>query len=598
METFSHTTLRAAGVAVLAALVVLGMRAGIDAIGTREGGDDSPIGRALTSATPALTILFCAMPVWIWVPFHARALFPYSRTTVVAGWIVIAVVHLLLFAVTSRFGDRREVSSSLVRTIAGLSLAILLIPAAALQARVFDVDALAEKPNVLLIVLDTVRADRLSSYGYPRLTTPELDAFAQGGVRFSNFYSTSPWTVPSHASMFTGLYPIQHGATQEKLALDNRYATLAEVLSNAGYQTFAASQNPFVSDTVNLAQGFSEFAALWRQWIKPDGTVRDARTERHVVNVAFEDYLATATHDRPFFAFLNYIDAHLPTAPPEPYLSRFLRAGVEVDKALEVGRRRWSRYYTGMEASREDLEILSDLYDAEMAFMSSRLEKLFEALKADGRYEDTLIIVTSDHGEQLGDHDHLGHMFSLYNATVKVPLIVRMPGGAQAGRIDERAGQLVDLYPTILDVADVPFDRAVVQGKNLLDPSENDRREVVFSEYYFPKQALAMYQDEPAEVLDRNLSAFRRRLRAVEVDGKRLIWSSTGNHELYDTAKDPDELHNRYADWPEVAADLMKRLDATVADYGNGEVLATDDHVTPEFDSETEDALRALGYIQ
>ena len=256
-----------------------------------------------------------------------------------------------------------------------------------------------------------------------------LDLFASEAIRYSNFYATSSWTIPSHASIFTGLYPIKHGATQENFSLASRFATLAEVLDNAGYQTFAASQNPFVSDAINLAQGFSEFVPLWTRSMRPLGLAHDGRTKRHVVSRAFQLLLEDAPHDRPFFAFLNYIDAHLPSAPPEPFLSAFLREGVTPKEALDVGRKSWSRYYVGMPASDRELQILSDLYDAQMAHLSFALENLFALLRRDGRFDNTMIIVTSDHGEQLGEHHHLGHVFSLYNTTVQIPLIIRMPKG-------------------------------------------------------------------------------------------------------------------------------------------------------------------------
>jgi arylsulfatase A-like enzyme len=588
-DTAADAMLRGVGVAVLAALVACALRLLIERV-AGPGRNQSLLNFG--------TFLGVSLPVWFWVPLYSRSLFPGGRGEILTIWSVVTVVHVLGFFVISRLFAARRTPPALVVAASSVCLALLAIVGGVAGTRTFDADDLAQRPNVLLIVLDTVRADRMSSYGYGRQTTPELDAFAAEGIRFSNFYSTSSWTVPSHASIFTGLYPIQHGATQENLSLSNRFGTLAETLDNAGYQTFAASQNPYVSDTVNLAQGFTEFAALWRKWIDPDGTIREAAKEQHLVNEAFEQYLATAPGDRPFFAFLNYIDAHLPTAPPEPFLSDFLRAGVDRDHALEVGRKRWSRYYVGMSASQHDFEVLSDLYDAEMAYMSFTLDKLFASLRRDGRFDNTLIIVTSDHGEQLGDHDHLGHSFALYNTTVQVPLIMRLPMNKEGGRVDDRMGQLVDLFPTILEATGVSYDESVVQGLNLLGDTRDWSRAAVFSEYYYPTQALAMYADEDPELVADGLQQYQRRLRAVEANGKRLIWSSTGDHELYDTASDPGETQNRFHDWPDVAAEMMAMLDAAIIEYGNGAQATRTAVDVPDLDAETEDALRALGYIR
>jgi arylsulfatase A-like enzyme len=542
------------------------------------------------------TFLLAALPVWVVMPLQERALFPTGKAELVACLTALGLFHVLAFAANSRW--QFVPSETTIRTTATLAAALLLALTATERLKLLPGSDAGSRPNVLLIVLDTVRADRLSSYGYDQPTTPELDSFSDGAIRFSNFYSTSSWTVPSHASLFTGLYPIRHGATQENLSLKNEFATLAETLGNAGYQTFAASQNPFVSDTVNLAQGFDEFAPLWRDFIKPDGSIRHARRDGHLVNNAFEAYLERSNREEPFFAFLNYIDAHLPTAPPEPYLSKFLRPGTNIDDALRIGRERWSGYYSGKEASAQDLEVLSDLYNAELAYMSYQLKELFDRLREDGRFDNTLIVVTSDHGEQLGDHEHLGHMFSLYNTTVRVPLIIRLPGNAAQGRVDDRLGQLVDLYPTIMRIADVDYADSTIHGVDLMSSSSDAQRDFVFSEYYYPSQALAMYGEDEHD----SLSKYRRRLRAIEADGMRLIWSSLGDHELFDLQNDPGETTNLFAQLPGVAARLKIKLNQQIENYGTGykdvpEAIATAG-ARLEVDNETEAALRELGYLQ
>jgi len=479
LESWTRTTYRAVGIALAAALVSMALREATRRLGWNE------------RASGLAAFLVASLPVWGWMPFHARALFPAGRTAIAVGLSLLVVAHIVVYVASIQVLSRRTLSDVGFRRVGAFAFTVLALSGVARELRFFADSRIGERPNVLVIVLDTVRADRFSSYGYERATTPELDAFAANSIRFANFYSTTSWTIPSHASLFTGLFPIRHGATQENLNLADEYATLAEVLRNAGYQTFAASQNPFVNETVNLVQGFEHFVALWRQWVEPDGSVRHADREPHLANAAFAGFLAEADRDRPFFAFLNYIDAHLPAAPPEPFLSRFLSPDVDIDEALRVGRERWSDYYLGKSASARELAILSDLYDGEIAYLSFRIGELLDALQRDGRFNETLIVVTSDHGEHLGDHGHLGHQFTLYNATVRVPLILKLPGVAHSGRVEDRPGQLLDLYPTVLNAIGVDFDAARIQGIDLLS---GEGRSEIFAEYYYPAQAVAMYE--------------------------------------------------------------------------------------------------------
>jgi hypothetical protein len=311
--------------------------------------------------------LAAVMPVALLVDLRDPGLLPRDDRIVLAGYVLLALALAGLYFAARRLRMRWEASGNrrLLRPIAASCAVLAAAVLVGHRLPSYGAHDRATRPNILLIVLDTVRADRLSAYGYARPTTPEIDAFALDAIRYPNFYSTSSWTVPSHASLFTGLYAVAHRATQERMRLDGSFATLAEILSDAGYQTWAASGNPWLGQGVNLTQGFQTYVETWRydlevNYYYPKGAP-------HPVNVAFERFLEREVSDHPFFAFINYMDAHMPYSPPEPYLSRFLDRDTDLRWAFRLGRIKWSEYYRGRPYTERDLAVLSDLYDGSLA---------------------------------------------------------------------------------------------------------------------------------------------------------------------------------------------------------------------------------------
>ncbi len=531
----------------------------------------------------------------------SRGLYRLAAQRAVANGAPIALAGLLgsvvaiaFAAVLRRLGWEGPVGARgplgpLARGLAILSAAAVLAAGAA-AVWAMRVPALSNRPSVLLVVMDTVRADRLSAYGYGRPTTPELDAFAREAIRYARFYSTSSWTLPGHASLFTGQYPVQHGATQEHLRLDRDAATLAEILRNAGYETFGASANPVVGSISGLDQGFREFRDVWRQPGDPF-----AAQAAHPVNAAFEDLLARTPRDRPFFAFLNYMEAHLPYQPPPALVQRVAGRRVNPLVARRVGGRKWFEHYLTGPYPERDLALLSDLYDAELARLSLALGDLLQTLRRDGRYDETLIVLTSDHGENLGEHGLVDHVFSLYETTVHVPLLLRLPGGQRGGSVDARLGQLVDLFPTLLLAThSAPLPNA---GVDLLASAPG--RDQVFAEYYRPDQALGMIDAESRTRHADRLAPFQRRLRAIQRDGRKLIWGSDGRHELYEVVTDPGETENRIAEVdPRPLQDALDRTLETLAPEAARRSALAAQGLGDEADRATREALRALGYVE
>jgi arylsulfatase A-like enzyme len=449
-----------------------------------------------------------------------------------------------------------------------------------------------ERPNLVLIVLDTVRADRLSSYGYQRPTTPRIDALAARGIRFSRASSTSGWTVPAHASLFTGLYPAHHGAHQEHPRLDRLVPTLAEILATEGYLSLGVSANPLVSRLTGLERGFDVFVDAWR--------ASPAGDDSHTVLEAVRGALDSVPAGRPFFLFVNFMEAHSPYLPPASTRDRFVDR--EVGDALvsrALARTPAEFYVNPGSVSADELAVLSDLYDAELAALDGWVGALVDQLEAQGRLENTVLVLTSDHGEAFGEHGHLRHLFQLYATLVRVPLIVILPGGSRAGEVRHEPVSLVDLLPTLLARAGVESFPGS-DGLDLLGDRGALASRPIFAEYYYPVQALA---NMPEGVVERHAEVFRpfrRRLRSVELGGLRLIASSEGDVRVFDVLRDPGELRNLAPDETDGARELIELLRDFAAAAPPAPLPDTTSAPDGSFqgtDAETRERLRELGYL-
>jgi arylsulfatase A-like enzyme len=455
-------------------------------------------------------------------------------------------------------------------------------------------------PNIVLLVVDTVRADRLSCYGYERPTTPNIDALCERGIRFDDAWSTSSWTLPAHASLFTGRYPIEHGATQEHTRLDEALPTLAELLGERGYAVFGASANPVVSRASGLARGFGDFAETWRERGKAPPP-----PERHPNLLAVERFLRGVPEDRPFFVFVNYIEAHGPYDPPEPHRRRFLRVPESSPVVATARTRRPVAYYLDHSAiSMREFSVLNDLYDGEIAHVDELVGALVDFLERTGRLRDTVLVLVSDHGENIGDHGHFRHVFSLYGTTVRVPLVVVLPDGRGAGSVRDDPVGLVDLFPTILGLAGVA-PPAGSRGRDLLADGADAAAPPVFAEYYYPLQALELFGEDAPRRYPTQLAPHLRRLRSVEEDGLRLVWSSDGRNELFDLREDPGERRNLAGEAG--LAERERHLHALLEDYvreAGGPRPLPDAATRPapigafgDLDPDSAAQLRELGYL-
>ncbi|NOT02667.1 MAG: sulfatase-like hydrolase/transferase [Phycisphaerales bacterium] len=455
--------------------------------------------RADTPATLIVQVVCLASSAVLWESFNAL----YEAPIVSVGGMVAVLAYLLVWLICYAVGIRLVHRSRWIRvdgcraclfaaavfatggTAAGWGIA------AAQARRPIDLPYRAgapsmtgaEQPDVILIVMDTTRADHLSVYGYHRNTTPHLAAFADEAVVYANAVSSSSWTLPAHGSLFTGLLPTEHGADLhhrpdggEVRGLANEHLTLAEILLAQGYRTGAIMGNTAVlTRDLGFDQGFLYFddreqlsvasadlrAAAPSRWLTgwwqhaADSGKRfnyGGRQFRYYWRLADEltntaiDWLGRGA-DAPTFLFINYMDAH------DPY-----RAHPEFAEQIGVAALRSAgatRGDGGHTARSPDLDMEMDRYDSDVAFVDAQLGRLFGFLKQAGRFDDALIIVTSDHGEAFGEHGCFGHSTSLYQEEIHIPLIIRHPGARERGIRDERIS-LADVPMFILGELGVP----------------------------------------------------------------------------------------------------------------------------------------------
>jgi arylsulfatase A-like enzyme len=301
------------------------------------------------------------------------------------------------------------------------------------------------RPNLVVYLIDTLRADHLGSYGYPKPTSPEIDELARSAVRFVEARAQSSWTKPAVATILTGLYPVQHGAERRSKGLDPSLVTLAERLATAGYQTAFFGTNPTVTQKFGFDQGFDEFNYVARKVGR-----RRRSVDSHTIHREIVAWLDRRDASKPFFLFVHTLDPHDAYRPDEPWRSRFA-PGVDVEAACCVRDQQVSGL-TG-EAALRRAEESRALYDGEIAQNDAAFGLLVDELERRGLADGSAIVLTSDHGEEFFDHGGWGHASTLYEEVLRVPFILRLPRGARGGT--ELAGPLdqIDVAPTLLALA-------------------------------------------------------------------------------------------------------------------------------------------------
>ena len=504
--------------------------------------------------------------------------------------------------------------------------------------------------NVLFVVMDTVRKDRLTPYGYDRPTTPNLADFAEEATVFEQAVAPAPWTLPVHASLFTGLYPSQHGADQENPYLEGA-TTLAETLSAAGYDTACYSSNAWITPYTHLTDGFDDqdnffevmpgeflsgpLARAWKAMNDNESLRAVADKLVSLGNTAHEyfaggdtaDSKTPAVIDRTMefvddadrsFAFINLMDAHLPYHPPEEFAAEFA-PGVDSADVCQNSK----EYNSGArDIDDDEWDDIRGLYDAEVAHIDDQLGRLFDWLKAAGKWDDTMVVVCADHGELHGEHDLYGHEFCVYDPLINVPLLVKHPD-LDADRREDQV-ELLDLYHTVLDVLDVsgeaadgavPLDptRSLVADDYRAfdgladadrDPGQRGDGAYAFVEYSRPVVELTQLEEKAADAgIDLPPdSRFYSRMRAARRVDAKYVRIDRIDDEAFRLDTDPGEIDNLAGGDDPAIGQTEAVLSAFESAAGGAWTDALDDDVSDdaveEMDDEAQERLRDLGYLE
>ncbi len=515
---------------------------------------------------------------------------------------------------------------------------------------------MASQPDILFIILDTQRRDRLSLYGNERETSPHLDAFARDATVFERAIAPAQWTIPSHGSLFTGVYPGTHQVTQAFQRLSGSHPTLADILRVAQYHTVAFCNNPLLGLLEHdLQRGFLEFynyagatpnrpvertrsplrrkLASWMRQIARSATNQFSQSDwlfRMSINPLIvpvwerlanfkgdsgrsiddlidymQEYHAGGA-DKPLFAFLNLMGTHTPYHPASNYLNHVapeLRHDNHASKFVAQFNADAGQWISPADPPLQDWQrhALNGFYDAEIAQQDVHLSRLFAYLEQSGRLDNTLVVIAADHGEGHGDHDFVGHSFVVYQELVHVPLIIRYPQHFPAGRRIHTNVSTRRLFHTILDMADVqpPLadddPNANVSGLSLvssLNGKPDTERDTAFSEAFPPVNLLNILEERKPHLVKQ--MALQQVRRGVYQGDHKLAIVGEKVEKLFDVGSDPAEVNDVATQHPAVVAQLHKKIDTFVSQTQS---QRHDSQHSDHLSEDVLDNLRALGYI-
>jgi len=435
-------------------------------------------------------------------------------------------------------------------------------------------------PNLMLISIDSLRADHLHCYGYTRETSPVMDRIAEEGARFETVVAASSWTLPTHISMLTALPPEAHGVVRDGLRLPDEVLSLAQVLHDAGYTTSGFVSGPYLDATYGFMRGFEHY---------DDFSIRKGSTlhaHRWITGPALAsrvtEYLTRwdeGGRERPFFVFLHLWDVHYDFIPPSPYDKMFdpdYQGGV-------TGKDFKDADHIHRDMAARDLEHLVALYDGEIRFVDSSIGKVTDALRALGVYEDTVLVLTADHGEEFFEHGRKGHRKALYEESIRVPLIVRYPPKVPAARVVRSLVRQIDLAPTLLSLAGLPIP-VTFGGDPLRRYAGQDLTSVMTSGHEQPSEPIAAFSELHGDDV------------AIRYGRYKLIrYGEPGRiDQLFELTADPGESTNLIDE----RSDVVRTMDTMLSERIGFWQRAKQDPAALNVVADQQQQLRALGYIE
>ncbi len=466
------------------------------------------------------------------------------------------------------------------------------------------------RPNIIVLIMDAARAGHLSCYGYERKTSPNVDRLAAQGVLYEQCISPSSWTLESMSSLFTGLYPSQHGTNFQHQYLEPQFTTLAETLRGQGYQTAMFATVEWISDifgttrgfdtVTNYVQGIRAMRRFFKKTTKLEKLLRLGRWYLYsgkrgkMTYEALRDlrrwFKRDYQSDRPFFAVAHLADPHWPWF----HHDQFTYANGAGAKQPRIVTPDAHKFIAGeLDVSAAEQAQMVDYYDGEIRFLDHYLGQTLDWLRDNGHLDNTLVVVTADHGEELTEHGLIGHGWSVYDWELHVPFILYHPEYFSGGQRVSEPVQTVDLFPTVLEL--LGLERGAVSNHLLGHSLQPERvraesRPFTVSERLAPslRRFTRMLPHFDVTPLDRQLRALR--LRDPQY---KLIWGSDGRHELYDLAQDPGEMENLAEREPERLQTLLDQMQSWLDDLD----AASFEQMEPEMEEVVVQRLQDLGYL-
>lgn len=461
-----------------------------------------------------------------------------------------------------------------------------------------------QRPNIVLIVMDSVRADHLSSYGYYRVTTPNIDKLTKQGVLFENAFSPATWTPPSHASIFSGKYPFQHKTIGKNIYFKDEETSITEILSCNGYETFGITHCAILASKNGFNKGFqkyintSETSLVSSRFIRENfkdairTLIKGLDSHTYRINEITKRLLSNRPFkEKPFFLFINYFNCHTPYNPPRPFKKKFSAHHHDLDSRKLRARVNYIASGKGLYAflkeelliSPREWEVVESCYDGELAYLDCRIGELFEFFRSEGILNNTLLIITSDHGEYFGEHGLFGHIFGLYDELLHVPLIMVYPDEIPKGTRISNIVSTIDIFHTIMDLVFIKKPKNKL-GKTLC-PFE-DRR---FHDFILAESEYEVSKENACMPRIHALS----RCKCIRTASYKYINSpDLGEEELYDLREDPSERVNVACKYPKKVKYFRKQLQKTVQKLD----FRSSEKTIPE-DTYIRKRLRDLGYL-